>query len=97
MSDEVAVALCPHIPIEGVSFINGNYVAGGRVLVTPEVVSTPIVLEGPGNLEQQYPGIPPVCVATCAMTRAQIKKNESEIALTDTFFARGDALVFGFD
>lgn len=97
VSGEVAVALCSSIPIEGVSLILGNDLAGGRVLAAPEVVPFPLVSKSPDELEKQYPETFPVCVATRAMLKKkkQIQEADSDIALFDTFLAKGDMLGFG--
>ena len=69
VSGEVVVALCSQIPIDGVSFIFGNDLAGGRVLVTPKVTSIPQLADVPDELEKMYPDTFPVCAVTPAMSR----------------------------
>lgn len=64
-----SVAICPYLPIKGVSFILGNDLAGGRVLAAPEVVPSPVVIKNPYELEEKFPDTFPVCVATRAMSR----------------------------
>ena len=97
VSGEVAVAVCSSIPIKGVSFILGNDLAGGRVLAAPEVVPFPVVSKRPDDLEKQYPEAFPVCVTTRAMSekKKQDKEADADIALFDTFLAKGDMLGFG--
>lgn len=56
VSGEVAVAVCPHIPITGMSFILGNDLAGGWELAAPEVIPLSVVPTSPNELEKQYPG-----------------------------------------
>ena len=54
VSGKVAVGVCPEIPLKGVSFLMGNDLAGGKVLVTPDV--TPVsVRQFPDALAQGYP------------------------------------------
>ena len=79
------------------SLILGNDLAGGRVLAAPEVVPFPLVSKSPDELEKQYPETFPVCVATHAMLKKkkQTKEADSDIALFDTFLAKGDMLGFG--
>ena len=38
------VAVLPKLPVDGVYFIMGNDIAGGKVYPTPEVVDVPIPL-----------------------------------------------------
>ncbi|KAE8287208.1 hypothetical protein D5F01_LYC15177 [Larimichthys crocea] len=55
VSGKVVVAICPYLPIDGVSFILGNDLAGGRVLTAPEVVSFPVAIKSPDELEEKFP------------------------------------------
>jgi len=77
VSDNVAVGVCSHIPIKGVSFILGNDLAGGRVLATPEVIPIPVVSEVPDELAQKHPGVCPVCAVTQA--REENDKSDSHV------------------
>ncbi len=61
----VAVGVGPQFPIEGVSFIVGNNLARGKVLVNAEVIVVPLS-ENPHELEQKYPEV----FSVCAVTRA---------------------------
>ena len=80
VSGEVVVAVCPYLPIEGVSFILGNDLAGGRVLAASEVVTSPVAIKCPDELEEKFPDTFPVCVATRAMPRKdQSKSSDPEI------------------
>ncbi len=65
VSGNVVVALCSHIPIDGLSFILGNDLAGGRVQVVPEVTSTPCKTDSPDELELAYPETFLVCYNLC--------------------------------
>ncbi len=101
VSGNVVVALCSHIPIDEVSFILGNDLAGGRVQVVPEVTSTPCKIDSPDELELAYPETFPVCVTTRAMSakrnvEGKSPSNQSEIPLYDTFMAQGDVNFTGF-
>ena len=69
------MAICPYLPTEGVSFILGNDLAGGRVLAAPEVVPSSVAIKNPDELEEQFPDTFPVCVATRAMSRKDQGKN----------------------
>ena len=100
MSGEVVVALCSQIPIVGVSFILGNDLAGGRVLVTPKVTSIPQLADVPDELEKMYPDTFPVCAVTRAMSRQkqdELKMSDPfDIGLSVPFMARGDLDLAGF-
>ncbi len=101
VSGNVVVALCSHIPIDEVSFILGNDLAGGRVQVVPEVTSTPCKIDSPDELELAYPETFSVCVTTRAMSakrnvEGRSPSNQSEIPLYDTFMAQGDMNFTGF-
>lgn len=90
------MAICPYLPIERVSFILGNDLAGGRVLAVLEVVPSPLATKSPDELEKQYPDTFPVCVATRAMSRKdQGKNSESDIVLSDTFLVKDETSGFG--
>lgn len=45
----------------------GNDFAGGRVLAIPEVITIPIVSEGPDELAENHPDVFPVCAVSPAM------------------------------
>ena len=65
----VVVGVRPCFPIEGVSFLLGNDLAGGRVLVKPEVTVVPMVTESNDRLAQKYPGVFSACAVPRAMTK----------------------------
>ncbi len=67
VSGNIVVALCSHIPIDGVSFILGNDLAFGRVQVVSKGSSTPFKTDSPDELELAYPETFSVCVTTRAM------------------------------
>ncbi|KAK7926273.1 hypothetical protein WMY93_008583 [Mugilogobius chulae] len=64
----VAVASCATFPISGVDFILGNDLAGGRILVTPDVTAVPVP-KNPDELEEKFPSVFPVCAVTRAMAK----------------------------
>lgn len=74
------VAVCPELPIEGIDFLMGNDIAGGKVTPALEVLYTPLRIDdgkpSPTELEL-YPA--------CAVTRAQARKNVVEdVPLSDS-------------
>lgn len=101
VSGDVVVALCSQIPIDGVSFIVGNDLAGGKVLAVPEVTCTVHKSDNPDELELAFPEMFPVCAPTRAMsTKKHVEgkpsNNQSVIPLYDTFMAQGDMNLTGF-
>lgn len=62
----VVVGVSPQFPIDGVGFILGNDLAGGKVLLNPEVTAVPLP-EQSSDLQREYPGVCVlhVCCDTC--------------------------------
>jgi hypothetical protein len=79
----VTVAIRPELPLEGVDMILGNDLAGGEVFPTPIVVNNPVGSRGvnQGDPLSPMPKVFPVCVGT----RAQSRKVEEVVDLSDTF------------
>ena len=94
VTGEVTVGVVPSLPIEGVTFLLGNDLAGSRVNVTPIVCSTPCVDEATELLEESFPGIFPDCVVTRSQSRQgklDVAKSEkvgdnTGVWLSETFF-----------
>ena len=90
ISGDVIVGIVPFLPMDGVSFLLGNDLAGGRVSVL-SVVSVPVCDQQTENLADEFPGIFPACVVTRAQARkaeSERENNESEVSLGDTLFGR---------
>lgn len=64
-----SVGVRPSFPINGVDFIMGNDIAGGKVYPTPEVTNNPVIEPVLDALSQQHPDVFPVSVLT--RSRAQ--------------------------
>lgn len=81
LSGDVTVVVRPAFPVLGVAFLMGNDLAGGKVLVTPDV--TPVsVSQSPDELVHKFPTV----FAACAVTRSMYKKGEEEeLDLSDSF------------
>ena len=77
----VAVRSC--FPVDGVDFIMGNDIAGGKVHPSPEVVDLPISEPGNDDLANRHPDVFSVSV----LTRAQARKQAQEVDLSDSLFA----------
>ena len=77
----VGVRSC--FPIDGVDFIMGNDIAGGKVFPVPEVVNVPISGMENDDLAKSHPDIFSVSV----LTRAQVRDCSLDVDLSDTLFA----------
>lgn len=101
----VTVGVVSRLPIEGVTFLLGNDLAGDKVCASPHVSNEPVVREETENLQKEYPGIFPSCVVTRSQSRqVEIDKCESQelrensnVWLADTFFGNLDEDVEGDD
>ena len=86
VSGPVIVGIRPTLPVDGISLIMGNDLAGGRVQPDPQVISNPNkVLSANEGLTQTFP----TCVVTraaarCAQARANLDPNNESIVLDDT-------------
>lgn len=79
----VGVRSC--FPIDGVDFIMGNDIAGGKVYPVPEVVTVPISDVESDNLAKRHSEIFSVTV----LTRAQTRERAQDVDLSDSIFASG--------
>lgn len=84
----VVVGVRPSLPMEGITFLLGNDLAGGRVVPNPQVVPQPMVQERAGLLEE-VPDIFPACAVTRAMSHRGIgeSKDQDSPNLRETFIA----------
>lgn len=80
------VAVRPSLPVQGVDFIMGNDIAGGKVMPVMHVTNTPIDSH-PDALAECFPNVFAVSVVTM---RAQAKKlgDEKEINLGESVFKK---------
>ena len=87
VSGSVVVGVLPSLPVEGVTLLLGNDIAGEKVL--PHVVMSriPVVDDATEKLVQEMPDVFPSCAVTRSMAREQ-EKEEQENILADTFFSR---------
>ena len=78
----VKVGLRAQLPIEGVTLLLGNDLAGGKMLINPEVIAVPLP-ENSDDLALKFPKV----FSACAMTRARAErqKMEAEVELSDSF------------
>ena len=90
----VVVGVSPQFPIEGVALILGNDLAGGKVLLNPEVTAIPLI-EQSAELQREYPGVFSVCAVTRAMAergKQDLPTGEDDnIDLSDSFLTEVDS------
>lgn len=84
VSGPVKIGVRSRLPVEGVSLILGNDLAGAKVFPHPIVAKTPVC---DAELASRFPSV----FSVCAVTRAQARKNEDVIDLSDTFLASPDS------
>ena len=71
------VAICPALPIRGVTFLMGNDIAGGKVTPALEVLDIP-------QCPQTEKNLPPIDLfPSCVITRAQARKF-NDVSLSDS-------------
>ena len=96
VSGQVVVGVRPTLPVEGISLLLGNDLAGDKVIMNPIVSEKPSYAENGVENKEVFPA--------CAVTRAMQKKIEkeetllkddgtktSDFELKDTFFANVDS------
>ncbi|XP_071504452.1 uncharacterized protein [Diadema antillarum] len=91
ISGEVIVGIVPFLPMDGVSFLLGNDLAGGRVSVLPVVSEVPVYEQETEKLVDEFPEVFPTCAITrfrASEAERERKESESEISLHDTFFGK---------
>ncbi len=81
VSGYVKVGVRSSLPVPGVDFILGNDLAGANVMPVLEVLDVPEVSCGFEDLGKRFPEV----FSACAVTRAQARKFEDEIDLSDYF------------
>ncbi len=81
------LGVCKKLPVDNVSFILGNYIAGGNVFPRPVVISEPI--ECASTALEKFPLVFPAC----AVTRSQSQKFPDMVDLSNSFMAEQPELV----
>lgn len=79
----VKVGVRDSLPVEGVNFILGNDIAGGKVMPLLEVCDKPELSAFTDELSEKFPEVFPVC----AITRAQAHRFADADDLLSTFMA----------
>ena len=89
----IVIGMRPSLPVEGISLILGNDLAGERVMVDPRVVEKPRDDEKTERLAEKFPGIFPASVVTRSMkAKKEVIKEQGkeEIGLSGTFLENSD-------
>ena len=93
INGNIVIGMRPCLPVEGISLILGNDLAGERVMVDPRVVEKPRVNEKTERLAEKFPGIFPASVVTRSMKakkEAIKEQGKEEIDLSGTFLENID-------
>ena len=93
INGNIVIGMRPSLPVEGISLILGNDLAGERVMVDPRVVEKPRDNEKTERLAEKFPGIFPASVVTRSMkTKKEAIKEQGkeEIGLSGTFLENID-------
>ena len=93
INGNIVIGMRPSLPVEGISLILGNDLAGERVMVDPRVVEKPRDVENTERLAEKFPGIFPASVVTRSMKakkEAIKEQGKEEIGLSVTFLENID-------
>ena len=93
INGNIVIGTRPSLPVEGISLILGNDLAGERVMVDPRVVEKPRDDEKTERLAEKFPGIFPASVVTRSMkAKKEVIKEQGkeEIGLSGTFLENID-------
>ena len=93
INGNIVIGMRPSLPVEGISLILGNDLAGERVMVDPRVVEKPRDDEHTERLAEKFPGIFPASVVTRSMKakkEAIKEQGKEEIGLSGTFLENID-------
>ena len=93
INGNIVIGMRPSSPVEGISLILGNDLAGEKVMVDPRVVKKPRDDEETERLAEKFPGIFPASVVTSSMkAKKEVIKEQGkeEIGLSGTFLENID-------
>ena len=93
INGNIVIGMRPSLPVEGISLILGNDLAGEKVMVDPRVVEKPRDDVKTERLAEKFPGIFPASVVTRSMKakkEAIKKQGKEEIGLSGTFLENID-------
>ena len=88
INGKIVIGMRPSLPVEGISLILGNDLAGEKVMVDPRVVEN----EKTERLAEKFPGIFPASVVTRSVKAKEAIKEQGkeEIGLSGTFLENID-------
>ena len=93
INGNIVIGMRPSLPVEGISLILENDLAGEKVMVDPRVVEKPRDDEKTERLAEKFPGIFPASVVTPSMKakkEAIKEQGKEEIGLSGTFLENID-------
>ena len=93
INGNIVIGMRPSLPVEGISLILRNDLAGEKVMVDPRVVEKPRDDEKTERLAKKFPGIFPASVVTRSMKakkEAIKEQGKEEIGLSGTFLENID-------
>ena len=93
INGNIVIGMRPSLPVEGISLILGNDLAGEKVMVDPRLVEKPRDDEKTERLAEKFPGIFPASVVTHSMKgkkEAIKEQGKEEIGLSGTFLENID-------
>ena len=93
INGNIVIGMRPSLPVEGISLLLGNDLAGEKVMVDPRVVEKPRDDEKTERLAEKFPGIFPASVVTRSMKakkEAIKEQGKEEIGLLGTFLENID-------
>ena len=93
INGNIVIGMRPSLPVEGISLILGNDLAGERVMVVPRVIEKPRDDEKMERLAEKFPGIFPASMVTRSMKakkEAIKEQGKEEIGLSGTFLENVD-------
>ena len=93
INGNIVIGMRPSLPVEGISLILGNDLAGEKVMVDPRVVEKPRDDEETERLAEKFPGVFPASVVTRSMKakkEAIKEQGKEEIGLSGTFLENID-------
>ena len=93
INGNIVIGMRPSLPVEGISLILENDLAGEKVMVDPRVVEKPRDDEKTERLAEKFPGIFPASVVTRSMKakkEAIKEQGKEEIDLSGTFLENID-------
>ena len=93
INGNIVIGMRPSLPVEGISLILGNDLAGEKVMVDPRLVEKPRDDENTERLAEKFPGIFPASVVTRSMKakkEAIKEQGKEEIGLSGTFLENID-------